>query len=383
MASGPLQQIPSTAVDAAGLSVSTSLKSATDSRPGHVWNPLNFAAAVPVYFQPTTNTSLGGQDFLMLSSQRWTAATVAADNPGAYTAYTADTTPNWVLVNAASGLVTAINSGLDIPMKTTNDARTLTGAASRGVDMLWTLNSVTQGSDTVAVVQHFNINMVINTVILRGEETIPVGTHDSDTIVFCAGIQLNSTTTPYLYVYGTDSSHQVYAARKAWARVGYVGTSTSPLDSQWEFGNGTGWTTDSTALQPIQTVSGPLTSLGPLSFANYTMHRAQRGMRNAPTGYSFVSAVAGSGSARSAQIYSSLGGRPWQPSGAPIALGTSGTTYLGGTLQLQGHVGPNPAMINASTSATAIPYVSSVLSTSGGDSSIVQNWGLLQVPRHF
>lgn len=361
--------------------MSTAVRSATDPRPGAVWSPLNLAAAVPVHFHPTTSPGMGGSSFLMLNSQRWTAATLSATDPGAYSAHTLDANPNWVLVNGATGQVTAVNSGFDISMRTPNAGRTLTAAVSRGNDTLWTLSAAEQGDNTVAVVQHWNYNTAINTLNLISEEVIPAGTNGSDVIVFSAGLQWSSTTTPYMLAYGVGvTSGQVYAARKAWSRVGHVGTATSPIDSQWEFGTATGWSTVATDCKPIQTIGGPLVSAGPLSFAHYGMKRAQSGMSNAPSGYAFVAAVVASGSARSAQVYESVGGRPWKPMGAPIALGTAGSTYLGGTLQFQGAVGPNPAMVDPANSATAIPYVYSTLPSAG---KIVQNWGLLQVPRLF
>lgn len=327
---------------------------------------------------------MGGTNFLMLNSQRWTAATVSTTHPGAYSAFTPSNNPNWVLVNAATGHRTTINSGFDIPMKTANDARILTAAVSRGNDMLWTLNSVTQGENMVAVVQHWHNNTAINTVNLRGEETIPTATNadETDPILFSSGAQWSSTTTPYMYFYGTGgTTNNVYMARKKWARVGYVGTATQQLDTQWEFYTGTGWGHDPTQAGAVMTTSGPLNSLGPLSFAHYGMQRTQPGMTQGLTGFNFVSTVKGSGSDRSAQVYSSLAGRPWQPVGEPVALGAVGSTYMGGTLQFQGIVGPNATMIDAANSASAVPYVTSVLTTSGGDSSIVNNWGLLQVPR--
>jgi hypothetical protein len=379
MSTSPLQQIPSTAVDVAGLSVSTLIKSPTDPRPGHIYDSTNLAAAVPIHFHPTTNPSMGGNNYLMLNSQRWTSAMVSTTNPGAYTAYTPISVPNWVQVNAATGARTTINSGFEIPMTTPNTSRTLTAASSRGTDLFWTLNSVVNGSETSAVVQQWHNNTVINTINLRGEETIPQGTNGSDTVNFSAGLQWSSTTAPYMYFYGTGSStHQVYMARKSWSRVGHTGTPTRPLDTQWEFFNGRGWVTDATALQPIQTASGPLVSVGPLSFGHYGMTRAQSGMRNNAVGYNFMSTVQASGTARSAQIYSSLGGRSWQTVGSPISLGTAGSTYMGGTLQLNGHVGPNPDMV---TGATALPYCYTLMQTSGGASSLQVNWGLLQVPQ--
>lgn len=381
MASSPLDQVPSTAVDAAGLSVSTAVQSPTDPRPGHIYDPTNLAAAVPIHFHPTTSPSMGGTNFIMLNSTRWTAATLATDDPGFFSDFTADTNPSWVVVNAATGIKTALKSGYTIPMKTVNDSRTLTAAVSRGNDYLWTLNSVAQGDNTVAVMQYWHNNPVLNTVTPLGEETIPAGTAGDDTVNFSSGIRLNATTAPYMYVYGTDTSGKVYSARKAWSRVGIIGTATHPLDTQWEYYHNTGWGTDPTAIAPVQTASGALVSAGPLSFAHYGMQRAQSGMSRGLTGYDFVSVVVASSDTRTAQIYSSLGGRPWVATGAPIALGTQGSTYMGGTVQFQQAAGPNPTMINSTTSATAVPYVKSVLSVSGDDSSLVNTWGLLQVPR--
>ena len=381
MATSPLIQIPTSAIDAVGLSITTAIKSATDPRPGHIYESTNLAAAVPVHFHPTVSPAMGGTSFLMLNSQRWTAATLSASHPGAYTAFTPTSVPNWVQINAATGIKTTINGAFDIPMKTPGTAA-LTAAVSRGVDMFWTLNEVTNGDITSAVVQHWHNNTAINTINLKSEETIPQGTNGDDAVLFTAGLQWSSTTTPYMYAYGTGSStNHVYAARKAWARVGYVTTSSQTLDTQWEYFNGTGWGYDPTDIAPVQTASGPLISTGPLSFGHHALQRGSAGMSKGLTGYNFVSTVQSDGSARSAQIYSSLGGRPWTPIGDPITLGTFGSTYLGATLQFQQQVGPNPTMIDSANSAAAIPYVSSILSVVSGASSIVNNWGLLQVPR--
>jgi hypothetical protein len=377
VASSPLQQIPSTAMDAAGLSITTAIRSATDPRPGAVYDPTNLAAVVPVHFHPTTSPSLGGTNFLMLSSQRWTSATVSASDPGAYTAYTSNTTPSWVQVNAATGARTTINSGFDIPMKTSGTP-ILTAAVSRGNDMLWTLNSVTQGDDVVAVVQHFHNNTAINVTTLNGEETIPTASSGEDTVTFSQGLHWSSSTTPYMLAYGAGSqSGQIYTARKTWARVGYSGTATTPLDTQWEYSTGTGWSSDPTAASP-----GPVTTIAPLSFGHSSMQRTQSGMSKGWTGLQYMSAVSVSGTAVTATVYSSLGGRPWQSTGTTVSLGTMGGTYMGGNLQFQGQVGPNPTMIDAVNSSNAVPYVYSTLSTSGGASSIVNTWGLLQVPRY-
>lgn len=381
MASGPLQQVPSNAVDAAGLSVTTSVRSASDQRPGQIYDPSNLAGVVPVHFHPTTSPSMGGPNFLMLSRARWLSATSSASDPAAYSAYSVDSSPNWVSLNAASGSYSVVRSGYEIPMTTPSDTRTLTAAASRGVDMLWTLNSVVRGSDTSAVVQSWFYNQAVNTVDLRTEEAIPQAVSGADAVNFSAGLQWSSTTAPYMYLYGLGSStNYVYAARKGWSRVGYTSTPGQPVDRDWEFFNGVGWGPDPTAVQPVQTVSGPMTSHGPLSFGHYAMQRAQRGMRRGLQGYSFVSSVTKSGNSYAAQVYSSLGGRPWSLFGPPIPLG-AGSAYTGGTVQFQGHVGPNPGLVDSVNSATAIPYVYSTVSSSGGHSKLSVNWSLLQVPR--
>jgi len=382
MSTGPLQQVPSTAIDADGLSITTSIKSSLDPRPGHAYNPDSLAAAAIVHLHPYTSPSLGGTNYLMMMSQRWTTATPDAANPGAYTDYTPTTVPSWVHLNAANGHTSAINSGFEIPMKTANDSRTLTSAVSRGNDMLWALYATQSGETASAVVQHWHVNTVINTVNLRAEETIPAATNGDDQILFSAGLQWNSVITPYMYAYGLGSSTgQVYVARKTWARVGYVGTARNPVDSQWEVYTGDGWSPDLTQAGPVQTATGPLTSKGPLSFGYYGMKRALPGTTLGLTGYTFMSTVTAAGDARSAQIWSSLRNRPWTPTGAPITLGNQGSTYLGGTLQFQPNVAANPAMIDPAASATALPYLTSVMSTSGGASSINVDWGLLQVPR--
>ncbi len=382
MVSSPLQQIPSTAVDAAGLSISTSIRSATDPRPGAVYEPVNLAAAVPIYFHPTTNPSMGGANFLMLNNRRWTAATAATTNPGAYTAYTIDNNPSWVQIDAVNGTRTVMASSYEIPMNTVNDSHTLTAALSRGNTILWTLNSVTRGAVTSAVVQYWQYNTAINTLHLLTEETIPVGTNGVDSIVFDDGLRGSVTIDPYIYVYGLGSStNQVYMARKSWARVGFVGTATAPLDYDWEVYTGTGWAADFTTAGPVVTATGPMTSVAPLSFAYYVMQRAQRGRKQGTTGYDFLSTVVANSSARSAQIFSSLGGRVWQSVGSSIALGALGSTYTGANIQFQGQVGPNPTMVDPTNSATAIPYCYTLKASGSGADSLVVNWSLMQVPR--
>jgi hypothetical protein len=374
--SSPLLQIPSTAVDIPGLSVATSVRSPTDPRSGAVYDNVNLAAAVPVHFHPMTAPALGGGTFMMINSQRWTAATPSTTDPGYASAFTADDTPNWAMVNATTGGAAAVNSGFSIPMKTPVETATLTAAVSQGTNMLYLLNS----TDVGAVVQHFHNNTAINTLNPINEEIVPAATGTAgEAIVFDSGIDYSQATDPYMVFYGAGSeTNHVYMARKRWSRVGDVGIGTRITDGQWEFFNGTGWILDSTGLAPLQSMAGPLVSIGPMSFAHYGINRTQKGKTISHT---LAVATLASGSVRTAQVYEALGGRPWTPLGAPIALGSAGSTYLGGTAQLQGQLGANPAMVDPMTSSTAIPYLVATKLTSGSTHQIHVDWGLIPLAR--
>jgi hypothetical protein len=377
MASSPLLQVPDTAVDLPGLSISTAVRSPTDPRDGAIYDNLNLAAAAPVHFHPMAAPAMGGGTFMMLNARRWTAATSSATDPGYASAFTEDLAPSWALVNAATGGAVAMNSGYSMPIKTAGvTSPVLTAALSRGTPMLYTLLSTNLG----AVVQHWNNNTAINTLNPVNEEIIPTGSCGSDTVVsFSAGMDYSSSTDPYMVFYGVGgvTSH-VYMARKRWSRVGDVGISTRAHDGQWEFYDGQGWGLDPTALAPVQTATGPMTSAGPMSFAHYGTNRAIPGKI---TGYTLASVVVASGSTRTAQIYESLGGRPWLPLGDPIALGVVGSTYVGGTAQLQGQLGANPAMVDTAASASAVPYLVTTKLTSGSTHQLHVEWGLIQVAR--
>jgi hypothetical protein len=335
------------------------------------------AAAVPIHFHPYTNTSLGGQDFLMLATQIWSPATVAS--AGQYSAFTSVTTPSWVMVNAANGTKSLINGSISIPMKTPATSPMLTAAISRGNDQLWTLNSTSVG----AVIQHWHINTALNTVNPLSEEVIPTASHSADTIVFDSGLHWSVSTAPYMYVYGTGSStNNVYQARKNWSQVGHAGTATNPLTSQWEVWTGSGWDPDLTQARPLTSQGVALTSQAPLSIAHYGNRGFSPQMSQKQTGHAFMSVVTKIGSAYTANVYASVGGRDWKPTGMTVALGSSGTTYTGANIQLQPQIGPNASLIT-SGSAGAIPYVFTTKTTSGGNSTLNNIWGLMQIPALF
>lgn len=379
MASSPVQQVAESAVDASGLSISTATPLGSNGRLGTVYDPTVMAAAIPVHFHPYTNTSLGGQDFLMLASTIWTAATVAS--AGSYSASTPVTTPSWVMVNAANGHKSLINGSIAIPMKTPVGSSTLTAAVSRGNDLLWTLND----TDAGAVAQHWHVNTALNTVTPLSEEVLPTATNGSDTVTFSSGLHYSQTTEPYIHAYGTGSStNGIYAARKQWAQVGHVAVPThianAPTsNTNWEVWTGTGWDPDLTNASPLTSQGVPLTSMGPLSFGHYSLTGVSASIRNKRTGWTVMSVVNKVSSSYFAQLYSSLGGRDWTPYLAPIALGASGSTYVGGNIQLQPQIGPNPSLI---TGSSAIPYVVTTKTTSGGNSTLNNVWSLIQVPVH-
>jgi hypothetical protein len=360
--------------------VSTATPSATSGRLGTVYDPTTLAAAVPIHYHPYTNTSLGGQDFLMLANQIWSPATVSSGHPGQYSAFTPVNTPSWVMVNAASGTKSLINGSVGIPMKTPVSSATLTAAVSRGNDQLWTLNSTSAG----AVVQHWHVNTAVNTVTPLAEETIPTGSHGGESVLFDDGLHWSASTAPYTHAYGTGSSTgAIYSARKAWSQVGHVAlpaTVARPQTTQWEVWTGSGWDPDFTKASPLTSQGVPITSAAPLSFGHYgNTGIGGASLRPKTTGYTFMSTVTKTGSSYAAQLYSSLGGRDWAPYLAPIALGASGSTYTGANIQLQPQIGPNASLIS-STSATAIPYVYTTKTTTGGNSSLNNIWGLIQVP---
>lgn len=375
MVSSTLPQVLSSSFDEPGLSVCTANRSPTDPRPGAAYDNTVMAAALPIHFHPMTAPALGGGNFMMLSAARWHDATPLGTNPGYFNPYTVDALPSWLLVNAANGHTKAVNSGVELPMTTPSDSRTLTGAVSRGTDMLYTLAAVVLDGVPSAVIQHWHNNTAINTLNAINEEMVPGASNGSDAIIFSAGVHYSMATDPYLYVYGTGSvSHSLYVARKNWARIGVVPVATQKFDTQWECSTGDGWDTNFANAKPMQ---DGLLSYGPVSVANHALPRAKMGKI---TTYTFLATTQRSGSVMTAQVYSSLGGRAWVPLGAPVALGSVGSTYLGATMQLQPQLGANPGLIDANAAA-AVPYVVGIKNSTGGADRIAITWGLLQVPR--
>ena len=411
MATSPLQQVPSSSIDLAGLSVTTANPSATDPRPGAIYNPLDLAGVVPVGFAP-----VDGSNYLMLGSQRWTAATAAPGVPGWWSAWTVDTTPSWFVVDGTAGTRTTLRTGPSIPMATASTSRTLRAVETRSPHFVYTLNDVVNSGVHRAVVQIWYVNTTVGTITALGEETIPSGTNMSvsdgtdkeagtdnldgtdvsaftdnldgtagtDTVLFNAGLYL---TGNYVYVFGIGSSTgRVYTARKLWGKLGTT-TNTSPVidapDPYWEYDQGSGvWGTDPTLCAPVQTTTGPMVTAGPISVAQYVMASPARpSPGSTKSTYRVISTVAASGTTRTAQMYASLNGRTWVPSAVTVPLGASGSTYLGGTLQFQQLLGGNSSLVVEPANAAVVPYVVAQKATSGGNSQISLTWGVWQIPR--
>ena len=420
MATSPQQQVPNNSIDLAGLSVTLSNRTAADPRAGSGYDIADMAAAVPVALYP-----FGAGTYILVNSRRWTAATPSGTATGFYTAWSENLLPSWFLIDGATGVRSRIHGDPTIPMQTANSSRTLTAVEHRSPDFLYLLNDVVNAGTRSAVVQVWHTNTFTGAITSVAEETIPVGTNGpgfgpgsygdpggvtfgltaggdphtagstsfpidfaltagggvwrgTDTVVFNKGINM---VAPYMYFYGAGSAtNAVYMARKPWGQLGATvnPSRTNPAPHPyWEFWSGTGWTTDDTFLGPIQTTAGPMTTFGPISVAQYGVSSVMAG---APVSHTLLSTVQAAGTARTAQVYTSLANRPWAPAGT-VPLGTVGDTYLGGTLQFQPVLGVNPTLVN-STSSTAIPHLTAAKATTGAASRITVAWDCWQVPRY-
>ena len=122
----------------AGVTTCTATQSASDPRLGAAYDLATMAAAAPVWFHPLSTGC-----HLMLNSRRWHTATPDREDPGYFTSFTEDTSPNWAIINGPTGQRMDVPGfPRDIPMNTPTTSRTLTAAASYGQGCLWLLNSV-------------------------------------------------------------------------------------------------------------------------------------------------------------------------------------------------------------------------------------------------
>lgn len=357
MATTSTAQIDPSTIDQLGASVVTATKSAANTRFGSIYDPVALAAGAPVHFHPMPD----GSSFLTVFSRRWTAATPSTTRTGFYSAYTQDQHPSWFLAGA-SGAATAVSSTPAVPVATPADTVVLRDGTGRAPNYLYLLHTATTGGVAQGLVQHFRVD-TSGRVVAVDEETVPSLT--SPAVVFDKGVDF---TTPNITVYGTDSSGNLYLARKPWGAIGSSGTDSSQrgkLSTDWEYHTGTGWSRSASDAGPLPGI----TSAGPVSVAMFRKTL-------------YVSAVKASGAVRSAQVYSRKIGQKFTPLGSPVALGsTADGSYLGGTLQLQPQLLATSASVNTPASETAIPAVSSVKSRVSGQDSLIVSWSAVQIPR--
>jgi hypothetical protein len=357
VATSSAPQISPAALDIAGVSALTAAKSATDPSVGNLWDPAQFAAAAPVWVHPMADGR-----FLMASQRRWYGATPSGIDPGGYSTYSQDTSPSWTIVDSSGSTSPVPNAPVSIPMNTKVDSALLVAGASRPPLYMYLLHAVSIGGALNAVLQHFHLH-TNGAVNIAGEEvppTVPVGTK---TVVFNRGICYD---TPYLVLYGSDTTGTVYRIRKPWARVGtnkqriasmQVHPGVIATQMGWEYWNGTGYSADPTELAPV----GGLSTVGPMSFASYGNQV-------------IASTVLALGNNRLAQSWVSTSGGPFIAQGGQTHLGSvADGSYLGGTLQFM----PLLHVTSALTQAVPAAIPSLVWSKTTGNSSSLQNtWNL-------
>lgn len=351
MALTPVAQVLSEAIDFAGVSTATATPTADHPRHGMIYDPMGLAAAVPVWFHPTRK-----RHYLMLASKRWYDATPDGGTPGGYTAYSEDTSPSWFLIDGPSGArFTIPGYPLHPPMRTAVESATLIGAVSRPPGYLYMLHHVVIGGIDQAVLQYVYVSLT-DSIEVCAEEVLPTVEVDGETIVFNQGIEY---ATPYLHLYGTDSSERLYRIRKPWGEVGvnkanpYRVRPDSPKG--WEYFAGWGYSYNAAEVAPVQ--SG-LTSAGPVTFASY---------RNAI----LMSTIKKSGDDYTAQLWVSKSGRPWVPQKQTVALG-SGDAYVGVGLRLMPQLGADITVLGSAPAG--VPYLVTTYSEESGVSRLLNSW---------
>lgn len=349
MATSPPIQVPAHSYDDSAVSVVVANRNSTDPRPGAFFDS-DFSAASPVYFHV-----LGGGKIFGVFSQRWHSVTLPTDavDPILFGEYTVDTNPSWAIFDGANGHHLSVPGqyGVNPPTGIASD-RTLMGACSRTNTYLYLLQSATVSGESFGVVSHYHINSVTWQVNLIGEDKLSSVIVGDETVVFDLGIKYNSI---YLTFVGRDSQDRLYLARKNWGHIGQV--------PKVEYQSDKGWSEDHTKLVPLRTPSGPLTSVGPVSFADYR-------------GRAYMAVVLEDAGEMSAQVYSSSGlWDLWTPLKNPYYLGTQGTSYLGGTAYLQPALRANPPIVSSSA-VTGIPLVYAKKKISGDNAGIDISWDL-------
>ena len=343
-----LPQIDPTALDTTGLSVATSYVE-DNSRSGAIYDPVNLAAAAPIWFHPLPSGS-----HIMVMARRWHAATPGG-GMGTYSDYTEDLTPSWVIVDGPQGSTRQPSGGVAIPRNTVLTSPTLVGAASRAPDYLYLLYA----TEDTAVVQRIRFSGTAG-VAISAEETLPTLAveGEEDPVVFSKGLHMS---TPHLMVYGTDSTGAVYQARKPWALLGSTRPSPSPGTHNaapvWEYFTGSGFSSD-----PAQAVPLPLTTVGPMGFG-------------AVRSTSVITTISENEGTYTGHFWASTKGRPLRKLPTTVALGTD-AQYLGHGLLPQPELAPHPGNTG---SPQALVYLYTTLAEGDDEFGLVNTWELLPI----
>lgn len=332
--------------DDRGLSIVTSTMTTADPRRGTLYRPDTLATGMPIYYHPLQNGN-----YLALFAFRWVNTTPGSTGPQSYATHTKSDAPCSVEVDVVSGRVGAVT---DLPVPAT---RTLTGACGRN-NIFWTIGQDTAGNGVIGMYRVTESRGVL----LDTEEILP----PVYGVTFSKGCLLDGT---HLIVFGTDSAHNVYAARKNWARIG----TPDAADGAWSYSCSKGWDTPWTEMvqsdadpeleevehHPLQDPLAPLgpTSQGPVSAATRW-------------GRVWLSTVDNAAGVRTAKVWTGRTLRSCQPTTTTVVALGGTSSYLGGGLHFQPQVNASQVM----SETPAIPYTISVLGASG--QSINNDWGL-------
>lgn len=282
--------------------------------------------------------------YVMVFAHRWTAATPAPGNAALYTSHQEDPTPGWAQIHT-TGVLSPIGGGYPVPGA---DGYTLVGACSKGT-YLYILSA---NGDT-ALLQHFRWNPGRETMSVAASEIILPATVDGQQITFTRGLYWSG---PYLMVIGSGATdNQLYLARKPWGKVGAWtttdkggwGSMVETDNAAWHYRGTGGWSTEVTESAPL-----PITTRGPVSVA-VSGNRTSLGT------------VEAAGATRTGRVWTRRDdASPFTQLDLGVDLGQAGTTYLGGTVQLQDQL-----------RGDTIPYVTTVLQSSGGNAGLDVRWG--------
>lgn len=333
MGSTVLDPLPAGSIDRFGLSVATATRSGI-ARVGTVYDPVRFAAGVPVHFHP-----LGGPNFLGLFDGYWIAATPSTSTPGHYSAKTVVARPAAVIVNAATGQL-SVPPGLSsftLPVSAYTSLRLNSAASS--TNFVMTLCT----GDSRAVLSHWNVTPD-GQLERRGEYVIPDIVADAQTVRFDRGVYFDR---PWIYLWGAGlTDRRIYTARQYQSKLG----------APWLYQTDTGWS--ATGATPSTTV----TTLGPMSTVMWR--------RTA-----LITTVATVGSNKVGQIWSTASASdPWVKRQETVIDTTA--AWTGNGLMLQPQVAVNPAAVSPDAIGS-IPFVR----TSSSAQSLLVSWDLYPVPQ--